>query len=141
MEILVRSIISIISTVLSIESSPIDLRKPLKCEFQSAQILSRGSAESFTNSVPLIWELSELFSAQAVVHNQIKKRERVVRHIHKGDDGIVGVSIFVPQDNGANIVTVWSNGTAYWAKHNEAGNGGASQQFRGECRNVVLHQL
>ena len=115
----------------------IDLSKSIRCEFQSAQILTKEKAESFVNSSPIIWELSELLSPRAVVHNHLKPIERVVRHTHKGDGENWGVSVFVPQDNGANIVTVWNNGSAYWAKHNEIGDGGASQQFRGKCRNIT----
>jgi hypothetical protein len=113
----------------------INLTKPVVCVFQDAQFLSRDNQEFFKNSRPLIWKMSELMSETAIVHDQTVPNERVTRHLHKGDNELWGVSIFVPQQNGANIVTVWSNGIAYWAKHNEVGDGGSSQQFRGSCTN------
>jgi len=92
----------------------IDLTRPIWCVFKDAQIMSQEKQESFRNSAPIVWKRSELTSRTAVFHDQTVPRERVTRHLHKGDDKIWGVSIFVPQHNGANIVTVWSNGTAYW---------------------------
>ncbi len=126
---------SILSALVFASLATLDLSKPVICVFQDAQVLSRQHSKSFRNSTPLIWKMSELTSKTAIVHDQIVPRERVVRHLHKGDDGILGVSIFVTQHNGANMVTVWSNGTAYWTKQNEVGDGGSSQQFRGTCIN------
>jgi len=120
--------------ILTLEGG-IQISAPVRCTFRTAHFFARRESGAFVNSTPIIWDLSELLSPRAIVHNQTYPIERVVRHISRGDDGIVGVSIFVPQDKGANIVTVWSNGSAYWAKHNESGDGGGSQHFRGTCVN------
>ncbi len=130
-----KSDMLMLSAFVLASSLTFDLAKPVTCVFQDAQLLSKEKSIAFRNSPPLTWKMSELTSKTAVVHDQTVPRERVVRHLHKGDDGIWGVSIFVTQNSGANMVTVWSNGTAYWTKQIELGDGGSSQQFRGTCIN------
>jgi hypothetical protein len=113
----------------------LDLARPVVCVFQDAHMMTKDEAKSFKNSSPLVWKMSNLLSARAIVYDHIKPREFVGRHIINTEDGLRGVSIFVPQSNGANLVTVWSNGYAYWTKHNQVGDDVATQQFRGSCSN------
>jgi hypothetical protein len=115
--------------------SEVQISAPVRCTFRTAHAFTRREADAFVNSTPIIWDLSELLSPMAIVHDHIYPIQRVARHLHIGADSIIGVSIFVPQHNGANIVTVWSNGSAYWAKHNESGGEQMSQHFRGTCIN------
>lgn len=107
-------------------------RFDIACTFDFGQYLDPEKDETDTQSTPLIWNFLDLNGENP-------------RFLSGGDTGAVlviphgsgdGISIFLPQFNGAHLFTVWKDSTAFWSKHNDILGSKATQQFRGMCENI-----
>jgi len=108
----------------------IDLSKAIVCEFGYYQYLDPTSHKS-KNHKPLKWSFTKLGSNEASFLSGVDTG-KVISFFHETSNG---VSVFLPQGNGAHLFSIWRSGIAYWSKHNDIVGQTASQQFRGKCTN------
>ncbi|MBX7149415.1 hypothetical protein K1X76_10075 [bacterium] len=129
---------------IKLTNSKILLDHSITCTFQEGQsaIAKQFSnnyiLEKAYNSTPLIWEFNNLFTDKSSYSSggdvgpiySLKLNVGVQPNIEGG-----GAGLFLPQDNGGHLFTIWANGTAYWTKHNSIMGTGGVQTFLGECKN------
>lgn len=118
----------------------LDFNKSIKCSYQYGQYLSEESGlkqhdlarENVKNSSIMIWNFMDINTDKP-------------KYLSDGDSGTVvviphpvtkdGLSIYLPQGNGAHLFSVWNDGTSFWSKHNNILNARASAQWVGTCSN------
>jgi hypothetical protein len=116
----------------SIAADTVDLSFPITCVFQFGQYMDARTAKSDTQKATMEWNFINLLGSEPTF-------------LSGGDTGSIlvhqhplssGVSIWLKQGNGAQLFSIWTNGTAFWSKHNDLLGSKASQQFRGTCTNI-----
>lgn len=89
--------------------------------------------DEWKEKTPLIWKFSHMNEEQPSFDSGGDTGKLIKwQHPVFGE----GISMFLPQGNGAHLFSIWPNGVSIWSKHNNLlGSLGASQ-FVGVCKNI-----
>lgn len=110
----------------------ISLSAPITCVFRYGQAMDFEKAETDTQKSPMEWNFFDLLgSGPRFQSGGDTGSIQVYRHAANR-----GVSLWLTQANGAQLFTIWSDGKAFWTKHNDILGSKYTQQFRGTCVNV-----
>ncbi len=110
----------------------ISLEQAVSCNFQYSQYMDKRSAETDTQEGVLVWNFFSLQSPQPRFFSGGDTGSVSVHNFSQSD----GLSIWLKQGNGAHLFSIWSDGTAFWSKHNDIFRSKATQQFRGTCTDI-----
>ena len=102
---------------------------PITCRFQFGQSLEADKAKTDIQSTPLEWNFAGLRGDRPSFLSG-GDAGPVIAHFHEIGEG---VSLFLKQENGAHLFTIWPDGQAFWSKQNNLLGSKASMQFRGTC--------
>ena len=125
-----------ISTLLFVLSGKaagdVSLADPVLCSFFYGQQMDSQKAKVDMQKNVTEWRFHNLHGSSAGYKSGADSGS-VFAHRHERGDG---VTVWLRQATGADLFTIWQDGTAYWSQHNEITGRKAAQQFRGTCRNV-----
>lgn len=110
----------------------VSLTHPVACSFQYGQYLDSKKAKTDTQQSALEWNFFDILGQNPQFLSGGDTGSISV-HRHETSDG---ASIWLKQGNGANLFSIWPDGTAFWSKHNDILGKKATQQFRGVCTNI-----
>lgn len=113
-------------------SRALSLMQPMLCEFQNGQYLDPSKDRTYSEKAPLEWSFFDLLGKTPTYFSGGDSGSILVYRQTRSD----GVSLWLTQGNGAHLISIWPDGTAFWSQHNDIWGMKATQQFRGTCDNI-----